>query len=650
MSNFDTIINTIDAATDGADQNLCPQELFMIAMGKLLTVGAFYPANHTRSLDVGAKVKIAMGKLDQLHGPLCITTRTNGLQIQGKNIDCSLAAVGQWHDILEQLAIAEVNIDPDISSTNLHHLATGLHSLKLEADSALGFVSPDFGNLPPGVSITPRQFGRKTGSEETAQKIIQTVEDVLAKLSDRHSPSEENQEYRELMEVFFASVVERLERETKNFNVQSSNSHRPLDEVLLLGSQALESALMSLDESQGELTQLPQLFDNIELALSHSTDEKTMQMMVDVLQQTVADFEKESQQQKIPWVADTAEYNLSIEQLQSEIVTLSSTEEPYTNLQDDSDSEYLAISLEILLSDFSKEAFQRTTRYLSEVLSGRMNKKDFSTLIDGAINILRTASLEDIDRGLPYLIYPIHRSNPEREANFWLELNRSDDQKIRIALWPHMAIHLLTNSLNQSQTNPLLYWVSSLDNIEMTKQLPRLESMREFHFKKFNKNLFRKAPLSLHPFFGVLMDSNSANELGPLIHEVIAKHSKQNLAKILMAALGKYEPGKKDLYKLLLAESHSPNPSAELKNKAAGTLHEIFASLTGEKIQEPWVAPAIAAYASLAGAQARPLLEKVISEKRMKLFPLWPSNCRNSAKKALTHLYSAADNQTGGQE
>lgn len=638
MDRLDSILETIDAATDGAGANLCPQERFMVAMGKLLTVGAFYPAQHTRSQEVGCKIQVAMGDLDALQGPLRLETRTKGIQIQNKILNKEIPAIRQWHDLLQQLAVAAIEIAPDISSLNLHHLATGLLSLKLEADSALHFVSPDFSNLPPGITIIPRNFGRRKENEETAQKIMQTVEEALSKLGDGDSSSLEHQEYRELMELFFVTVVERLEKNKDAHGAQASNKQRPLDEVLQLGSHAIGHALQVLEDNQGELSQLPEIFENAEFALAYASDEKTVELMVDVLQQTVSDIIEESQQAKKPWVPDLTNYKLSLDQLQEKVQELEASQETYTDLRGGSQSEYISICLEILTAGISKQAFQRTTRDLAEILSGRMNEEEFDALVTGADNILKTTPITEIDQYLPYLISPIHRSDQDREARFWQELWTMGNAKTHIAMWPHIALLLFTENKSPVQANNWSHWVASLDTDEISRQLPRLEAMRSFQLKKINKTIFAQAPLMLHPVFGILMGSSMADDLGPLLHVGIANQTNQNLSKILMAACEKYDPAKRRLYQLLLAEAKSSSPSVELKEIAATTLHGFLNTLDKERLEEAWVGPAISAYGALAGSQGRPLLEKVVSEKRMKVFNFWPDTCRKSAKSALARL------------
>jgi len=634
MERFDTIIQSIDEATDGVAGELCPRERFIIALGKLLTVGAFYPAQHARSQKIGSIVHAALAELTPAQKAVRLEARNGGIKVQGTLLENEIPAVKQWHDILDGLAISTLIIEPDISSLNLHHLATGLLTLKLATDSSQKFVTPNFDSLPSGVTIVPREFGRRAETEDTSRKIMHMVEESLARLDDGGSATKDHPEYRELMEVFFASIVERLDKDRTGMGAQAITPQRPLDEVLKLGSHAIEHALQAMEDVHGDLDQLPQIFDNAEFALTCASDEKTVELMIEVLQQTVADI-TENSQKTTAWIKDPTDYKLSLNQLQDEIQTLSSSADPISNLRGNSEGEYLSLSLEILTTGLSESGFRRTTRDLANFLSGRMSKEELDILIEGTINIFKNTSLAEIDRIIPYLVSPIHRSGPEREFRFWQGLFDSNDNIVRKALWPHLAMHLFTDKKAQTQTNTWHYWVASLDSEEMVNQLPRLEAMRGFKFKKFNQKLFALAPQPLNKVFGALMSSSLAHDLGPLLHNGLANKDNPNLTRILMAACQKYEPRNQHLYQLLLTESQSTGVSRELKALASSTLNEILANLPSERQQEPWVAPALAAFGSLNPDLARPLLNKVISEKRMKMFYVWPDVCRESAQKIL---------------
>ncbi len=650
MDHLDTHCQILDSDSHESEINLCPEEKFLIAMGKLLTAGAFYPPEHSSSRDVGRKVISAMSQIPSIRGKALIECHPKGINVHGKILDVSIPAARQWHDLLDQLAISSIGVVKEIPSVDLHHMATGLLALKLDSESAVEFVSPDYGAFPDGVEIIPRKFGRRGDSEETAHKIMQTVDEALAKIGDENSTSEEQAEYRELMEMFFATVVERLEKDKSGMGAQAFNSQRPLDEVLQLGSHAIGHALQALEEGNGDLNQLPELFENAEFALSYASDKKTVQLMVDVLQQTVAELTEESQPTKESWVPDPTDYKLSLQEVEEGILGLSAKEEPYTDLRGSCRSEFIAICIDIFTAGISRKAFQRTAQDLAEIISGHLNELEFATLVAGTKNVLFTAPLPEVDRVLPYLLSPIKRSGPEKETRFWLELCKDLEQKAKIAIWPHVVLHLFTDKGAQQGAHSWHFWATMLDTEEMNIQLPRLEAMRGYQFKSFNRKLFIQAPLQLHPLFGVIMGSKIAHDLGPILHSGLAKQSNQKLARLLLAACGKYDPNKQRLFQLLLAESDKPSPSAELKDIAAATLNEALSTLSKDRFNEPWVAPAIVAFSVLAGSPAIPLLEKILANKRMGLFYVWPTACRESAKKSLDRLAQLPGRTQGGRK
>lgn len=74
--------------------------------------------------------------------------------------------------------------------------------------------------------------------------------------------------------------------------------------------------------------------------------------------------------------------------------------------------------------------------------------------------------------------------------------------------------------------------------------------------------------------------------------------------------------------------------AAQLDRLAARTLIDALSHQPVEARGEPWVAQAIVALGSLANPEGDALLERIVSERRLLLFPTWPDDCRRKAKAA----------------
>jgi hypothetical protein len=68
-----------------------------------------------------------------------------------------------------------------------------------------------------------------------------------------------------------------------------------------------------------------------------------------------------------------------------------------------------------------------------------------------------------------------------------------------------------------------------------------------------------------------------------------------------------------------------------LQALAAGTLQRILANLPPARRDEAWVAPAVEWLGRLAPESARALLARIVNERRLVFFRVWPPACRRAA-------------------
>jgi len=107
---------------------------------------------------------------------------------------------------------------------------------------------------------------------------------------------------------------------------------------------------------------------------------------------------------------------------------------------------------------------------------------------------------------------------------------------------------------------------------------------------------------------------------------------------VLAQALSEYDPVHRRFYADLARELGAETPSPRLARQAADVLTETLTDLAPAERREPWTATAVAWLPALAGPSARPLLARILGQRRLVVLRAWPAACREAAREGLERL------------
>jgi hypothetical protein len=180
--------------------------------------------------------------------------------------------------------------------------------------------------------------------------------------------------------------------------------------------------------------------------------------------------------------------------------------------------------------------------------------------------------------------------------------------------------------------------VSAFDVTPCPGLLTRLEELPALRDEHMSDDLFRAPAPLLYPVHRVLMNCSLAREHGERLQERLMHQRANRLSDVLLMAMGDFKLANKAVFQAILQQGMDKQPTPVMCDVAGRLLGAAIKRLTREDMTAPWLPEALRWLPRLNEKKARPLLERVLNERRFFFFPLWPADCRQAAREALDNV------------
>jgi hypothetical protein len=218
-------------------------------------------------------------------------------------------------------------------------------------------------------------------------------------------------------------------------------------------------------------------------------------------------------------------------------------------------------------------------------------------------------------------------------AEAWERLE-GEGQKERA--WPHVVNDIL---LGMKWEDPALRFklyedVSAFDVGPCPGLLDRLEEMPALRDEHLSDDLFRAPAPLLYPVHRVLLNCSCAREHGERLQERLMHQRANRLSDVLLMAMGDFKVANKAVFQAILQQGMDKQPNPMMCDVAGRLLGAALKRLTRENMTAPWVPEALRWLPRLNERKAKPILDRVLNERRFFFFPVWPAECRVAAREA----------------
>ena len=628
-----------DAICDLQGQPLHAKSATLLkALDKLLTVGAYYSSGHTQYLQAAMKARDEIvGVIDGATNHVAIEITAQGLMVGRQNLDPHHRNVRLLHELLVPLNIARLEIDGTLSPEDLRQALSALQEHKQSLGQSNSFQEIVIHNLPDSVRAVSCTVLHKADDSEDEL----SLDELLGKWGDEDAaqtePLGETQSEllaREFMEMV-TQILENLDELEREFGVQPQNEQDG-SYVTKADLVNLKTALQRLVEVNPDPAELAKLIAQAQQALDLSRDRRSVDLVFQILKKNTSQDDGKKTEKK-GRETKPVKYKMSVEELLGVVSKLENTEATIAEPVSGSQSNQLGISLHLLRSD-PPRALRNT---MVDVVQQATADPGFATsslalCAQAAATVAREDGAEGLDDLLPLITSSVRRKRPDLMARFWGLLLKSGGEDHLVELWPHLVNDLLLgfDKAPRDMVLPLVMKAGSLSLREVKMLGRRLEIQPALQTDSATRDIFLAPLTSTHALLAALYLTPLKPWLGLELFRALQETPVSPRVDVVMAALAEHDPRNTGLYLDMIRHGAEQCLPDIVKRPMAEPI--ISALNTAASRQAQWVPQGLTELAQLAPELARPVLERVISERKFIFFKAWSSAARQAAEQALT--------------
>ncbi len=626
--------------------------LFLKTMDNLLTVGAYYSADHHQ---YQAGVQSACSSLLRAIEPrpaLAAQITTGGIMILDQTVDAGHRNARKLHDLLVSLNIVKLEFRAGLTPQDLHAALERLKQHRIDLDKGGGFQKVAIGELPDTVRIASRLIS--TGD----------VEGLLAELGEDSlfARSEGAQQTREGLARVFMELAEQLLT-----NLESTLALSLQTDKAGLGTavtreelENIREGLIRLLEQKPDPRELLRLIKHARMAVDLSQDTYTVDLAFKILrsQMSVRDAQKNKEQQTNRWVLEE-DLSFSAEALHQAVAGLEYAPAPLARAGESARCDQLAVAFTLLSGKLETREKARVLNLIEAALRSEDCGPAEMAVIARGLRRLVVLGKADADikagRWLSAVLGHVREHQPGLLAGLWTEILPAVGDAEYAGLWPYLVNDLLLGFPRGSGMAVGALWARAGEaSMELARQcLPCLQALPALgsNAKEPDTTDLMALPLGrTRPLHAVLMKSRFADRHGPHLLRALQRQSSQGWMGVLVQSLEDYFPEHRKFLFALIREAGRPRPSAGMREMAGRILVDQLADLPRSRRAEDWVAQAVSMLPALAGEDAGPLLSRVCRERRLFFFRAWPEACRKNAEAALAGMKTGNDGEDHGHD
>jgi hypothetical protein len=630
---------------------LAPEHVeLLVALDRMLSTGSYYPPGHAQYDAVAEQCATALTAAMRGRPSLEIEVQTTGFIIDAGCIEKTERCARRLHDLLEPLNQALLEIHGAVTTEDLHQ---GLATLKSHHKQLAGtreYQEIEIEGMPETMTAVSRNLYVRTkagnGPEKTKSPLNEnfdpnTIPDAMLV----HTPEGQ------MMEREFLAVIQGIMKNgdpTKLKALQNTSDEMASD---LLGTwvpddaiSTIKGILDSLESSNTDPMMLQHLVGHAQEALQLTGDPALVELVFEKLRKegTIKKKSGKLLENRPKPAKKPVRFTMSRTELRTaidDVATDAEAVERDDDLVTPSGADCLGICIQILHAAPTDELAAGISDSIRSILGAEdVTDVEISTATNALAAIFHSSNSETTELVVAMINAPLRESHLERLGPFWLNIwQKLGSYKEKERAWPYVVNELLLGLQweNPRQKIELYQALSEINTTDRIDLMVKLESLRALQEKELASDMFHAPAPLLYNLHEMLMGSSLAEEHGPLLHQRLAYQKAHPLATSLVEGFGEYNQAHRAAYVAIMVQGISEKIVPALKDIAARHFRGALNRLTADRREEAWVPDAIGWLGMLDIDSSRPVIEKILKEKKFFFFPVWPANCRTAAQGAL---------------
>jgi hypothetical protein len=619
---------TLSSSSDTAlPTDAAASEEFAVSLDRLFRVATIYGATHPAIAQAAAPVLASVQRLAGPKNEAKVKLVDQGaLDVAGTQLPKTFAAAQRLRERLERAGLSGVAVGVAVSPADLCALGDLLRRRPVQGDAS----DPDgTKSLPATIRPLASWFGipGEDGSATRAR-----IEALVRKAFESHPLAPP------LLKTHGDIAFEAFELLRERTEPADATSLRSC-----VG--ALRTALEARAEKGIDQLTLLDLLREVREVLKAATGEATATAIVDA----VLDF---SEQYLLEgFAAKPGAKPLDLLGARQDVVLERETQEVTRALGEAIGSapvpaqsefrciaEYVSIQLQLLALACEPELLRAIESRLHAAFEQEGDREFDDALAGFVAEQCRDGEPARVDRSFAFLSGELRRGDPARFARLLADGLASGDARVVERVWPHLANELVLGLPAEAlgverrlldrllETPPELFTSAAARVAQLACVRTELDGRPRL--------LFAPPRVELRLLFLALASVPDAKSFGALLLRELREAPLPLPGAQAFAALRHADDRERRFLLAFLRQEGGANGAAALDRLAARTLVDALARLPVESRGEPWVVLAIGGLGALGSVEGDALLARVLSERRLFLFPTWPDVCRRKAREA----------------
>ncbi len=630
----------------------------LFALDRMLTTGSYYPPGHAQYVAVAKQctgaVTAAMGKRSSIE----IEVLATGFMIEDGHVEKTEHCAKRMHELLEPLNQALLEIHSGATTEDLHK---GLAILKKHHKQLIDthdYQEIEIEGMPETVSVIGRNLYVRTkagnGPIKTNSPLNQffdpnTIPDAML------VPTPEGQ----MMEREFLAVIQGIMKNgdpTKLKNLQDTGDSEASD---LLGTwvpdhaiATIKEILDALEKTNTDPMMLQHLIGHAQTALHLTGDPLLVELVFEKLRKE-GNIKKKSgsllqnrprpAKKPVRFTMSRAELSTAINEVIAEADSMVQADDIVTP----ANADCLGVCIQILHAAPTDELAVGISDTMRLILTAKeLNEDEVRVTTEALAAVFRIKNSETTDLVTAMITSPLREAHLEDLGPLWLTVWQSlKSYKEKERAWPHVVNDVLLGLRWEDPRQKLALYqgLTEIKTAERIDLMVKLESLRALKEKSLAKDIFHAPAPLLYNIHEMLLNSSLADTQGPLMHKRLSYQKAHPLATILVEGFGEYNHAHRAAYQAILEQGVHEKIVPSLRVIAFRHFKGAINRLAADRREEPWVLDAIFWLGKLDLENARPVIEKILKEKKYLFFPVWPGSCRKAARDALSGARHAGE-------
>lgn len=625
-------------------------EELLLSLDRMLTTGTYYPPGHTQYIAVADQCAAAIADVLRDRAKLTIEVTSEGLLIDGSLAPKEDRCARRLYELLEPLNQALLEIQSGVTTEELHE---GLSTLKEHHKMLSGtrsYQEIEIEGMPETVTAVGRNLYVRTKAGNGPEKTDSPVNEYFDPNTIPEAalvPTPEGQ----MMEREFLGVIQGLMKNGDPTKLQALMNADDAEASKILGTwvpdfaiKTIKEILDALEATNSDPMMLQHLISHAQAALQLTGDPALVELVFEKLRKEnsvkpksgkLLENRPKPSRKPVRFTMSRAELRRLIDEVNQEAEV-----QPWDgDIVSPANADCIGICLQILHVAPTDELADGIATTLREILtSPDVSEADLQVATDALIAVFKGEKSETADLIVTMVCTPLRHAHREKLGvlllDVWDGLGTYQEKE---RAWPHIVNELLMGlTWEDARDKMSLYQeISKIDVTDRVDLLVKLESLQALQEKILAKDIFHAPAPLLYGVHKLLMNSSLAEQHGPLMHQRLAYQKAHPLTTILVDGFGEYNSAHRKAYQAILDQGVDERIVPDLRDIAVRHLKGTLNRLPAERRTENWVAEAIGWLGRLGGEKTRPLIRKILAEKKMLLFPVWPANCRDAARAAL---------------